>query len=352
MNSLKNVLTLSLAFLCSSVFAADFPHRRELNARSQAVGLGVSSVRPLMRNAGPGASAVLERLIARWRQSRTSITTAGEFALTQDATGLSADNDYDGWSLKVTGDGTAVTYRNWAFHDAHSVPIDFAQRPPESTLEAWGRRFLASYLEGDVLVGSNEQLYPLSARYDTFSYQPTDLSAPAVDMVIGNVVVFTRAANGVDVVGGGSKVAVFFENDGTPYGFDFDWPSYVTTGDSLDVLSIDEINTQDAVLSDYQFDATVAVDTRLFECGYFDAGIQFHDPQALIQPGCAYQRTATFVGDPDRYAADPTDGLMQTGFVDVVPAGRALQFDQFWPQVYYAFTGQHLRSADDDPGQN
>jgi hypothetical protein len=42
--------------------------------------------------------------------------------------------------------------------------------------------------------------------------------------------------------------------------------------------------------------------------------------------------------------------LMQTGFVDVVPAGRILQFDQNWPQVYYAFTGERLRTADDDPG--
>ncbi|HKD39848.1 MAG TPA: hypothetical protein VKB87_06105 [Myxococcaceae bacterium] len=351
MNSRKNISILTLALLSSSAFAADFPHRRELNARSLAVGLGVSSVMPLVRTAGPGAPAVLERFLSRWQQSTTSITTAGDYELTQDDTGLSADNDRDGWSLKVSGDGTAVTYRNWAFHDAHSVPIDFAQRPPESTLEAWGRRFLDGYLGTDVLVGPNEQRYPLSARYDTFSYQPTDLSAPAVDMVIGNVVVFTRAVNGVDVVGGGSKVAVFFENDGTPYGFDFDWPNYVTPGGSMDVLSIDEINAQDALLSDYQFDASVAVDTRLFECGYFDAGIQFHDAQALIQPGCAYQRTATFVGDPDLYAADPTDGLMQTGFVDVVPAARLPQFDQFWPQVYYAFSGEHLRSAGDDPGQ-
>jgi hypothetical protein len=349
MNSLKNILALSLTFLSSLVFAADFPHRRELNRRSLAVGLGVSSVTPLTRKDGPGASAILARFLGRWRDGKTSITTAGDYQVTEDQQGLSAEGN--GWSLTVLGDGTAVKYRNWAFHDAHSTPIDFGQRPPEPTLEAWGRRFLASYLQEEVIVGPKEQLFPLSARYDTFSYQATDSSRPAVDMVIGNVVVFTRAVDGVDVVGGGSKAAVFFENDGTPWAFDFDWPNYAPTADSLDILSIDEINTQDAFLSDWQFDASVTVDTQLFECGYFDAGIQFHDPKALLQPGCAYQRTATFIGDPDRYAADPTDGLMQTGFVDVVPAGRVLQFDQFWPQVYYAFTGEHLRSATADPGQ-
>jgi hypothetical protein len=248
------------------------------------------------------------------------------------------------------GDGTAVKYRNWAYHDAHGTPIDFGQRPPEPVLEEWGRRVLTAYLQGEVILGPNEQLFPLSARYETFSFQPTDLSRPAVDTAIGNVVVFTRGVNGIDVVGGGSKAAVFMENDGTPYGFDFDWPTYSVVGDSVDVLSIDEINNQDALLSDYQFDASVTVATQLFECGYFDAGTLFHDPQALVQPGCAYQRTATFVGDPDRYAADPTDGLMQSGFVDVVPAARVLQFDQFWPQVYYALTGQHLQSPGDDPG--
>jgi hypothetical protein len=327
----------------------DFPHRLELNRRSLDVGLGVSSVRPLMRNPGPGASAILGRLIERWRQSTTSITTAGPYEITQDDRGITADGN--GWSLAVLGDGSVAKYRNWDFHDAHSEPIPYDRRPAPAALEAWGRRFLASNLQGEVVLGPNEEMFAFSGFYDTFSYQPTDLSTAAVDMVIGNVVVFTRAVNGVDVVGGGSKAAVFFESDGTPWAFDFDWPTYGMTSDSIDVLLIDEINAQDALLSEYQFDASVlSVDTRQFECGYFDAGIQYHDPAALIQPGCAYQRSATFVGDQDRYAVDPTDGLITMGFVDAVPAARVLQYDGQWPQVYYAFTGARLRTADDDPG--
>src|SRR5713101_2695248 len=211
MNSIKNIFALSLTLVSSLALAADFPHRRDLNARSLAVGLGVDSVMPLMRNAGPGATSVFGRLLERWSRSTTSITTAGNYEITEDEKGISAEGN--GWSLTVLGDGTAVKYRNWAYHDAHGTLIDFGQRPPEPVLEEWGRRVLTAYLQGEVILGPNEQLFPLSARYETFSYQPTDLSRPAVDKAIGNVVVFTRGVNGIDVVGGGSKAAVFMEND-------------------------------------------------------------------------------------------------------------------------------------------
>lgn len=55
------------------------------------------------------------------------------------------------------------------------------------------------------------------------------------EKVVSSIVVFGRRVDGVDIVGPGSKIALYVANDGMVFGFDGDWPRYERTAQRQDL---------------------------------------------------------------------------------------------------------------------
>lgn len=330
---MKTTLACFVAVMVVSTrsIAADYPQRAALGAQSASVGVGKATVPLLQRQVGPGANVIGSQLLAHFASSSAAITTGGNYKTTQNAAKVDFSGD-DGWKLTVYGDGSAVEFRNWPYRTAHLIAVPPAQQPTLDTLETWGRNFINQNLAGVISLGPNEQLVQSHARFESQGYATAADRGPAATSIVGAIVVFSRTINGTALVGYGSKIAVRFTVDGTPWAFSYDWPSYSNAGVTQAVLSLATIRQRQSKLLQAPAKAIGQKEMR-FECGYFDPGVRHRDPNALVQGGCMSVDAFTEVGDPARYAADPTNGLVRSGSIVVIPAGATMAADKSWPEI-------------------
>lgn len=201
------------------------------------------------------------------------------------------------------------------------VPLD--QRLSNESLEQLGRAFISNNLAAFVGLATGEELVPIKTEHGI---------AGAIDKygkeseqeVIGSIIVFGRTIDGVSVVGPGSRIAVYFANDGEPYGFSVDWPKYKRTSQYQSTLNVDEIYER---LSAYGLMAKTVekVTVKRFECGYVDLGERHYDPDAYIQTGCAAHTIGTF--------SDTTENKEETAVINYIPAGNEVIWDEEWPET-------------------
>jgi hypothetical protein len=329
----STLLMSSCLFLSTAAHAEDSSHRQALEVRSRAAGLGLESIELLQRVPGEGARATVNRLRDRWAQASGSMQTRGT-AVEEERDGHLRLEGTAGWSLIVHEDGTQVRYRNRALRASHRPSLHVGAQPSATTLEAWGRRFIAEQLAKEIRLGAGERLELLRVAYEREGAQSTQGREPASVSVVGAAVVFTRTLEGVDVVGSGSKVTVFFSTDGQPWGFDYDWPSYQRLQRKQAVLPVKEIRGRARRIgAEIAAGGATSVQQVRWECGYFDPGARHRSAEAPVQAACVAQEVATTIADAARNRANARDGLESFARMEVIPAGVQVESDPRWPQA-------------------
>ncbi|MBK1718372.1 hypothetical protein [Thiocystis violacea] len=330
----KTVAPTLLAMLLFGVapltLAADYPERAAFGERAAAVGLGVDSLNLLKRQPGPGAEPTAAVLLERFHGRLPGVSTSDRFnrEVTEKQTSLISE---EGWYLNVNADGTSVRYRNYPYLEktAHLArPVEERFQPHE--LESLGRDFIAKHLDGLIKLGKNEDLVPYFSEFEiSGGGASADGASMDPELVQASTIVFTRVINGQPVLGGGSKIAVIFANDGEPVGFDYDWPSYVQTRSSQKILPLDQIRRRGVDYSKFNPD-DAEVKERGFECGYIDLGARKRDPDAVIQAGCMRQAIQKTIVDPKTHAEDEGSGHILKSSLDFLPAGETVETDRVW----------------------
>lgn len=324
---------LALVALPDTARAKDYPQRITADATSRRAGLGRTAVPLFERAAGPGAETVTSTVLSKFERSTGAINTRGTFER-ESATDHITLHTED-WTLQVATDGTRVSYRNVAQLDgamATARPVE--ERLSQETLEALGRRFIGDSLREFITLGSSDEILPLYSEFQIIGGGGVreNQAYPEPAEVVANTVVFTRTIDGVPVVGGGSKIAITFLNDGTAVAFDFDWPQYRKTGREQEVLPIEEIRARGSrVLILGLDDSTVNV-TR-FECGLLDTGVRKRDAAALVQSACFVQADRRDIIDREAYRRDPASGHIITAIAQAIPAGLLIERDDRWPEA-------------------
>jgi hypothetical protein len=261
------LITGLLAAASSQLSATILPYRQALNRNSRAAGIGRTELLLLQRQPGRGAKLVAGELLSHYRESNFAITTSGQYTMNETAKRIRYVGA-SGWYLQVYGDGSAIRYRNYPYLDsAANVPLPLSQRIPDEKLEALARSFIATELWRYVQLSKSDGLQAFSTIFEINGSQPNIPGAPVHEEIVATAVNFIRTVDGVPVVGRGSKVSVIFANDGTPIGFDLDWPTYSQTGELQSILSPARISERASkVMAVDPFGPATTI--RRFECGY------------------------------------------------------------------------------------
>jgi len=314
--------------------AADFDARVASEKRSATVGLGRDSIDLLRRENGPGVDKVAADLLSRFD---SKVANKGNAVYTSDhfkKTVTDKQTTYigeEGWNLQVYGDGSNARYRNYRhIADIPDLQRSVAKRFSNEELENMGRDFIAGELTGLITLGPNEEIVPYFTQFEVTGGGSTEKdSAMDQEMVHASTVVFTRVVDGLPVVGGGSKVAVIFANDGKAIGFDFDWPSYESNRKHQQVLKLDQIKERGREYSTHEFNSAEVRELH-FDCGYVDFGARKRDHKAPVQAGCMRQSAKKQIVDAAVYQQDQRSGHIVDARLDYLPAGETMEVDAFW----------------------
>lgn len=327
------ILSMILLGAAPLALAANFPERIASEERSAKVGLGVDKLALLKRVPGPGAEKTASALLDRLHGRSPGVYTSDRFQreVTEKRTTIVSD---EGWYMNVYGDGTSVRYRNYGYLEQTAKlarPVD--ERMGLEELEKLGRTFIAENLDGLIQLGRGEELVPYFTEHEITGGGLAEDGAPMdPERVHASTVVFTRSVNGQPVLGGGSKVAVIFANDGQAVGFDYDWPSYAASRGVQKILPVDQIRGRAKDYAAFKAD-DAAVKQLHFECGYVDLGARKRDPSAVVQGGCLSQAVRKPIIDPDAHARDERSGHILTASLDYLPAGERVEPDAVWAQA-------------------
>ncbi len=343
-----SIIALVFSF---SAFAADFAHRLNSEKRSEKEGLGRDHVPLLKRIPGPGRKAMAEKLIRRFRDSKTTITTQGTGKKQEKGNRLSVIGE--GWFLDVNGDGTNVRYRNYKYLDSKpELARPVSARLSNEKLEELGRVFIKENLSEYIKIGTDEELVPFYTEHAIgFSGKVKEGATADEEKVYASTIVFTRTIDKVNIIGAGSKVAIMFSNEGIPVGFDYDWPQYTPTGKSQKVLPVEAIKKRAKRLASLDIDSQ-DVKVKRFDCGFYDAGTRKRDPRAVVQAGCAIHSYEKKIIDQNVYKQDPNSGHTLSAYVDYIPAGETVEQDEKWPQAMKMLnkkTGRGLAAPKERP---
>lgn len=338
LNDMKNMflagaLCIIISIVCSVyAFAADYPHRLNSEKLSKEVGMSREQVPLLMPISGPGKNVVVEKLMIRFKDSKTPVTTHGTVEKREKRDRLSVIGE--GWTLDVNKDGTDVSYRNYKFLESKpelAIPVN--KRLSNERLEELGRLFIKENLSEFIKLGANEELMPFYSEHAIGGGGGTKRGVRAdEEKVYASTIVFTRTIDKISIIGPGSKIAIMFNNEGVPAGFDFDWPQYQPTGKFQKVLPVAEIRKRAKRLSTLDIDSP-NVEVRRFDCGYYDAGTRKRDSNAVIQAGCAIHYHEKKIVDKDIYRKNPNSGHTVAAYVDFIPAGETVEPDEKWQQA-------------------
>ncbi|NEV64948.1 hypothetical protein [Thiorhodococcus minor] len=333
----KRVLSALLSALLLGAgpvaLAANFPERIASEERSAKVGLGVEKLALLKRLPGPGAEKVSAELLDRLHGRLPGVFTSDRFQreVTEERTSLVSD---EGWYMNVYGDGTSVRYRNYPYLEKTSdLARPLEERMSKEELEERGRAFIAEHLAGLVPLGPGEELVPYFTEVEVTGGGAAREDAPMdPELVHASTIVFARSVNGLPVVGGGSKIAVIFANDGEAVGFDYDWPSYAASRRAQKVLPVDKIRGRGNAYSPFKSEDP-EVKVLHFECGYVDLGARKRDPAAVVQGGCMRHASRKSIMDHEAHAKDERSGHVVTARLDYLPAGERVEPDAVWEKA-------------------
>lgn len=301
-------------------------HRHQLTVRSLEKGLGRADVPLLDVTKGPGRKRVLESLLRRLNKTQFDIQADIQRIVREDINAKRIAMYGDGWKLKVYGDGTKARYRHYGYLQKRKRTL--AQLPPitPEKLISSGRRFIEEILGDQVRLNKHETLIPFRIEYQIDAIQSADGKQAPRETTVAGAVVFSRAISGIDVLGTGSKIAVLFANDGTPFGFDYDWPK-LSENDTIQTLApLDEIKKRTRQVARLK-DTAIHVRLQRFECGYYDPGQRHRGETTTLQAACVH----FYTGHTPVTNANGEVNYLAHAFVDPIPAAATIKADKRWP---------------------
>lgn len=324
-----------LAFRALSAGAAE-PRRghseylASLTERSLREGFGRDSVPLLAPVAGPGRDVVAKRLLERVGGKQTVLGPRLALGALKAAPRDHRVTSYigDAGYVDVFADGTKLRVRG-NLDDPKEIEKAGGTRLEKADLEALGRRFVKEALGNLITVGSQESLTFLGARYLVNGGADVDAKKDT-QQVVANIAIFGREVNGIAVVGGGSKVAVWFDNSRQPVGFDVDWPAYRPTARVQRVIAQKALAARVAKTT-VPIEGPEAARVRRFECGYVDLGATRRS--ATIQAGCsiAWENRG--------------EGGEISAHSEFVPAGESVLKEKRWPLATAVAAGRIIDTA-------
>ncbi|MFZ5892997.1 MAG: hypothetical protein ACOY0T_18190 [Myxococcota bacterium] len=291
-------------------------------AAKAATALGERASLPvLVHAAAPGTDAVFETLLRRFNAPIGAIKTADAGAA--KVTGNVKEARGKGWFLEVSRDGEVAHYRNSAEIENAGRGVALNERISDADAVSKANAFVSEALSSVVVLGEGETLEPWYVSYGISTSAPA--SATPVEpekRVQAAKVVFTRAIDGIPVVGNGSKVTVLLKHDGTPIGFDLNWARLERkAGSKQDVIAADAANERIKTLSHQRSGGAQEVQKSKVECGLFDSGSA--SAGSKLQAACMHTYTLSL----------PASGLVpKTAWVDAVPVSRQVEKDTAWPE--------------------
>ncbi len=318
-------------------------YRYQLNLNSLDQGLAVDSIPLLKAKAGLGRERIMSTLLENL--SKLDFNIDAKSVVNENETDKRLAVYGDGWKLKVYGDGSRVAFRNYGYLDRNEEAINELKRIEPEELEKLGRRFIAEYLGDFIPMGKKEELIPFGVQYQVNTQQSVEKNAKKEEQTVAGTIIFSRKINGIDVLGKGSKIAILYANDGTPFGFDFDWPALDSIGEEQKIAPLNEIKQRAVEVAKLATDA-VNVQLERFECGYYDAG-QSKRGEAPIQSGCFH-----FYSAQSFAKSDDTAGFLTMAFVDPIPASNKIINDPNWDTAIELLNGRDAVPERAKSGEN
>jgi len=320
-------------------------YRFALNLTSLARGIPADSVPLLDVAQGPGRAEVTDRLLASLAQLDLGVGPKAVRSKDENDKRLAVYGD--GWKLKVYGDGSRAEFRHYGYID--KMEPEMAKYPPlePEQLVELGRRFVGQVLASHIPMEKGEELIPFGVQYQVNAEQTPDANDEPEQTTVAAAVIFSRKVDGVDVLGKGSKVAVLFANNGTPFGFDFDWPTLHTFGVEQKVAPIEELHERAASVARLG-ETAFGVQLERFECGYYDAGESKRSLGVPMQPACFHFYSAKSKAE----AEDGASGLLTMAYVDPVPAGTEIVPDENWDTALELLYGPEAVPERAKPGED
>lgn len=297
MKAILTAISIGLSLMTGSqlALAGDSDYRIHVQSRSAAAALSGESLPKLQRIAGPGQARAWQLALEATGRSDDGTARTSPRAVSMRTLD---------WDLEVSGNGTQIRFRDTAhLRSGAASGRPAADRPDARTLEAEGRAFIETSLAKFVHLGDKETLELWRTSYEIDMVAAVDGSS-RVETLASSTVTFTRAVDGVPVVGPGSKVAVVFSAYGQPAGFDVNWSQLQSVGEPEPTMSKAELDFHSEAIAARRRAAT---QQRLStECGYFDTGAAADDGSAL--------KAACIV----RYRVGAVNGP-QGAYEDIVP---------------------------------
>jgi hypothetical protein len=255
---------------------------------------------------------VLREVLAKGSDPRIQISNPGRLSVRDHSSVLFAKDN--SWYLEVMGDGSRFRYHGNIEGPAKQGTVEASRKLDLATLERLGREFITKRLFQLIPPIEGERLLFLGSRY--LRDGSATESTPFTSEVKANMAVFGREVRGVFVAGPGSKITVWFSNDGEPVAFFADWPQYRVSDQTQATLDISDIKNRLKNYADKPFEL-IQRNLKHFECGYVDLGV-FRRSMGLIQTGCL----AVHSGQIQEF---------EYGAIEAIPIGVTVVSDAQWP---------------------
>jgi len=315
----KTLAVLVMCTLPAAAAAAPSTFRQSVAAKASSA-LHGKTLATFVRVAPEGSERVLNKLSARFEAKAGAVSTADAAGLanTDGRLGLRGK----GWVLEVENQGETFRYRNTAELEGGARGPELNARMKDTEATARAASFVNSNLSDLVTLASGETLEPWYVSYgiSTAGRAAADAGEPE-QRVQAIKVVFTRAIDGIPVVGNGSKVTVFMKHDGTPVGFEANWSRFERTSKKQTSVARGSAEARIASFAHARLGVGQETSNDKVECGYYDPG-QLAAGGAL-QLACVHSYTISL----------PESGLVpKTAWIDAVPVGAEVTADARWPE--------------------
>ena len=236
------------------------------------------------------------------------------------------------WKLKVWIDGTRFIVSDRDYIEKNNIErIPVSKRFSNDKLEQIGRKFIKDYLQDIVVLEPGEEIVPLWTEFELVSAM-SENGEKVDDMITASMVHFGRKIDGINIVGGGSRISITVANNGAVVDVMLDWPRYRRSNEIQTAIGVSEIMER---LFAYGKMVKGVNDVSLerFECGYYDPGVKYVDTYGFIQVGCV----AYTVGLNKNEEGDFIHPV-----INVIPAGKIVEWDDNWPEAQAVINGRDL----------
>ncbi len=321
---MKNIFGAAFLFCCvaaPSALAKDTGYRARISERTKAGEFFDKSFATMTRSAAPGRKAIVDSLLSKFGSGVGNVDTSNVSAVSEEGETTLARGK--GWFLEVRQSGEVFRYRNTAELNKGGVGTPLANRLTDAAATEKASKFVSDFLADTVVLGPGETLNPWYVSFKIVaSGLASEIGVEPDKRVSAIKVVFTRAIDGVPVLGSGSKVTVFLTHDGQPAGFEVNWSRLQRESGEQKSLGSAAAQERVATLLHRNTSTRQAATSTYFECGLYDAGTGAAGTR--LQPACLHSYSLAL----------PASGLVsRMARIDTIPIGTAVQREPGWVEA-------------------